>query len=169
MKNPLIPNSNEAISAIQNEIHKSKESRFCHRLHCVLLVAKGMSCHQVSRLLGDAPGTVAYWVRRFKDHDFATLTERERSGRPASLTEHQFKIVEQTLRRSPALVGMDGHWNGKALSRFVHERFGVDLRERQCQRLFRKAEIRVPNPQPKVKKAKKRQKSASTANRSKKR
>ena len=160
MKNPMISNCNEAISAIQNEIHKSKESRYCHRLHCVLLVAKGMSCHQVSLLLGDAPGTIALWVRRFKAHDFATLTERERSGRPASLTEHQFKIVEKALKESPALVGMDGPWNGKALLRFLHERFGVNLRERQCQRLFRKAGLRVSKPQSKVKKTKKRQKSA---------
>jgi hypothetical protein len=52
------------ILGLQDEIRRSRDSRYDHRLHAVLLVAHGMSCPQVGWLLGDAPRTVEYWVQR---------------------------------------------------------------------------------------------------------
>ena len=72
------------VLGLQDEIRRSEESRYDHRLHGVLLVAQGMSCPQVADLLGDAPRTVEYWVRRFEK---AGLTEGERAGRPPRLNE----------------------------------------------------------------------------------
>ena len=37
--------------AIQNEIHRSEEARYDHRLHGVLLVCKGFSCYEVGKAL----------------------------------------------------------------------------------------------------------------------
>ncbi|MDR2054805.1 MAG: helix-turn-helix domain containing protein [Desulfovibrio sp.] len=59
------------IFALQDEIWRNDEARYDHRLHALLLVAQGMSCRQVARLLGDAPRTIAYWVNRFEDEGFA--------------------------------------------------------------------------------------------------
>ena len=48
---------------LQDEIRRSEEARYDHRLHGVLLVAQGMSAPQVAQFLGDGTRTVEYWVR----------------------------------------------------------------------------------------------------------
>ena len=71
-----------SVLGLQQEIHRSDESRYDHRLHGVLLVAQGMTCPEVARLLGDAPRSVEYWVHRFEEHGLGGLTEGERSRTP---------------------------------------------------------------------------------------
>ena len=71
------------ILGLQDEIRRSAESRYDHRLHGVLLVAEGMNCCRVAELLGDAPRTVEYWVRRFEAKGLAGLQEgARRDGLP---------------------------------------------------------------------------------------
>ena len=43
------------IFGLQNEIGRSKEPRYDHRLHGVLVVLHGRSCPEVAKLLGQAP------------------------------------------------------------------------------------------------------------------
>src|SRR5437879_11110021 len=52
--------------AIQQEIGRSEESRYDHRLHGLLLVTAGQSCRQVAELFGEDGTTVQRWVRRFE-------------------------------------------------------------------------------------------------------
>ena len=52
--------------AIQQEIERSEESRYDHRLHGVLLVSSGYSCTEVGQLFGQAATTVQRWVQRFE-------------------------------------------------------------------------------------------------------
>jgi transposase len=59
--------------AIQDEIRRSEEARYDHRLHAVLLVTQGRSCHQVAKDLGDSPRSVQYWVNRFEERGFIGL------------------------------------------------------------------------------------------------
>src|SRR5438093_5235901 len=63
MKPLTIAESETIILGLQDEIRRSEESRYDHRLHGVLLVAHGMTCPEAAALLGDAPRTVEYWVR----------------------------------------------------------------------------------------------------------
>jgi len=76
------------VLGLQQEIQRSEESRYDHRLHGVLLVAQGMTCPEVARLLGDAPRSVENWVHRFDQEGLSGLTEGERSGRPSRLCLH---------------------------------------------------------------------------------
>lgn len=48
----------EIILGLQDEIRRSGESRYDHRLHGMLLVAQGMTCPQVAELLGDCAATI---------------------------------------------------------------------------------------------------------------
>ena len=52
MKRLTITDAFTIVAGLQDEIRRSKESRYDHRLHGVLLVAQGMSCPEVSRILG---------------------------------------------------------------------------------------------------------------------
>ena len=151
MRKAKITDPEEMVLALQDEIRRSDESRYDHRLHGVLLVAQGLSCREVSRLLGDAPRTVAYWVSRFEDEGLAGLAEGERPGRPRRLSREQLEEVSQALRKSPADFGLSPNlWDGKALSQFVAVRWGITLGVRQSQRLFRQFGFRLRKPRPKI-------------------
>lgn len=144
-----IADAKAMILGLQDEIRRSEESRYDHRLHGVLLVAQGATCPEVGRLLGDAPRTVEYWVRRFEAKGLAGLAEGQRSGRPRRLRDAQLREVERVLRQTPRDLGLTGTlWDGKTLSSWIEQRFQVQLRVRQCQRLFRQLGFRLRKPRP---------------------
>ena len=59
--------------------------------------------------------------------------------------------METALRRSPADYGLPAHlWDGPLLSAFVQKQFGVTLKVRQCQRLFRQLGFRLRKPRPQI-------------------
>jgi transposase len=151
MRPLLVPDAESVILGLQDEIRRTADSRYDHRLHGVLLVAQGMTCPEVGRLLGDAPRTVEYWVKRFEKDGLGGLSEGERSGRPSRLSNQQLRRIDAALRRSPAEFGLSTHiWDGKTLSAFVDGSMGVALGARQCQRLFRRLGYRLRKPRPQV-------------------
>ncbi len=114
-------------------------------------MAQGMTCPEVGRLLGDAPRTVEYWVKRFEKEGLGGLSEGERPGRPSRLSPQQLRKIDGILRRSPADFGLSTHiWDGKALSAFLEGSLGVSIGTRQCQRLFRRLGYRLRKPRPQV-------------------
>jgi transposase len=154
MKRLTISDAAVMVLGLQDEIRRSAESRYDHRLHGVLLVAQGMSCPQVAQLLGDAPRTVENWVHRFEQDGLAGLVEGERSGRPARLSQEQLQEVGRVLRESPSCVGLSANlWDGKSLSCYLEQQYGVSLGVRQCQRLFRQLDFRLRRPRGMVAKA----------------
>ena len=149
MRPLTIFNAPAVVQALQDEIRRSPDSRYDHRLHGVLLVAQGMSCREVARLLGDAPRTVQIWVHRFEAEGLAGLVEGERPGRPTRLSEEQMQELGKVLRGSPTEAGLGMHlWDGKTLAAFIEQAYGVELSVRQCQRLFRKLGFRLRKPRP---------------------
>ena len=135
--------------AIQQEIQRSNESRYDHRLHGLLLVASGQGCGEVARLFGEDPRTVQRWVRAFERAGFDGLRDGDRPGRPRSLDAGRWASVEADLRRSPEDFGLVGRlWDGRLLSEHLRRRYGVELGVRQCQRLFKKMGFRLRKPRP---------------------
>jgi len=154
MKKIKISDAETVILILQDEIRRSYEARYDHRLHAILMVAQGMSCRQVAQLLGDAPRSVAYWASRFESEGLSGLADADRPGRPCRLDEQQIKLIEKTLRSNPSQYGLTGNlWDGKLLSRFIEKQFGVDLGVRQCQRLFRQLGFRLRKPRPAIARA----------------
>jgi transposase len=120
----------------------------------VLLVAQGISCPEVARLLGDAPRTVEYWVNRFETEGLSGLVDLERTGRPSRLGDDQFREIERILRQSPLDVGLGVNlWDGKSLSAFIKMRYGIELGARQCQRIFHHLGFRLRKPRPVIARA----------------
>ena len=133
--------------AVQQEINRSEDSRYDHRLHGILLVSQGVNCYQVAHWLGEDPRTIERWVHRFESRGFAGLQEGERSGRPSQLTESQLEAVGRDLRRSPRDWGYSQNlWDGKLLSHHLAEAYDVALGHRQCQGLFDQLRFRLPKP-----------------------
>jgi transposase len=137
--------------AIQQEIGRSEESRYDHRLHGLLLVTAGHSCREVAQLFGEDGTTVQRWVRRFEEGGLDGLREGERSGRPRTLDAGQWRKLQADLRKRPAEFGLVGNlWDGPVLAEHLRQRYGVDLGVRQCQRLFRQMGFRLRKPRPQV-------------------
>lgn len=151
MKPLTVSDAELAVLALQDEIRRTEESRYDHRLHGVLLVAQGMSCRHVAIYLGDAPRTVEYWVRAYEASGLAGLQERQRAGRPPRLGSAQLDAIGRALRRSPEESGITANlWDGKALAAFVDRQFSIKLGVRQCQRLFRGLGFRRRKPRPEI-------------------
>ncbi len=151
MKALTISDREEMILALQDEIRRSPDARYDHRLHGVLLVAEGMSCREAAKALGDSPGTVVNWVQRFEQRGFGGLSDGERTGRPTRLSPKNLEKIEVALRRSPADYGLPVQlWDGPLLSAFLQKQFGVTLKVRQCQRLFRQLGFRLRKPRPEI-------------------
>lgn len=147
MKPLTIKDSETVVLGLQDEIRRSENSRYDHRLHGLLLVAQGMSCRQVAELLGDSPRTVAYWVRRFESSGLSGLIEDEKSGRPRRLNDEQIETIDAALRMKPSDFGLSSNlWDGKTLSAFVKNKWDINLGTRQCQRLFRQLGFRLRKP-----------------------
>jgi transposase len=135
--------------ALQQEIHRSEESRYDHKLHGILLVAAGHDCQQVAELFSEDRRTVQRWVRAFEHQGLDGLREGERRGRPRSLNTRQWKSLQKDLQKSPEAFGLARSlWDGKTLSEHLRRRYEVELGIRQCQRLFKLMGLEQRKPRP---------------------
>jgi transposase len=133
--------------ALQQEIARSEESRYDHRLHGVLLVSHGISCYQVAEWLGQDPRTIHRWIKRFKTRGFAGLQEGQRPGRPSMLQPAQWEEIGRVLRQPPRSLGYPKNlWDGKLLEHHLANAYGVNLGMRQCQRMFHYLGFRLRKP-----------------------
>jgi hypothetical protein len=64
MRKLEIANAEVVQLGVQEEIGRSEEARYDHRLHGILLLCRGLSCREVAELFGCGARTVHYWVRR---------------------------------------------------------------------------------------------------------
>lgn len=149
MRKLKIQDSETIELAIQNEILRSEEARYDHRLHGILLACRGYSSYEIGDMFGQNPTTVQRWIRGFEKNGLAGLQDSERSGRPASLTPKQLREIDSALRKSPRDYGYEQNlWDGKMLSYHITRTYRIDLGTRQCQRMFHKFGFRLRKPRP---------------------
>lgn len=135
--------------AIQQEILRSEDSRYDHKLHGVLIVSKGYSCNEVGEMFGHDATTVQRWVNRFNQKGFAGLYEGERTGRPNRIDHSTWEQLGHDLRKNPKdFEYTQNMWDGKLLSHHLEQQYGVKIGVRQCQRIFRKMRFRRRKPRP---------------------
>jgi len=151
MRRLEIPDADIMRIAIQQEIVRSEEARYDHRLHGLLLITAGQSSQEIAQLFGEDRRTVQRWVKTFEAHGLDGLREGERPGRPKTLDPRQWVLLGKDLRRRPTAFGYAaGLWDGKLLSEHLRTHYGVILGVRQCQRLFRQMGFRLRKPRPQV-------------------
>lgn len=135
--------------AIMQEIHRSEESKYDHRLHGLLLISNGYDSYKVAEMFGQNPTTVQRWVKKFNESGFSGLREGERAGRPQSLTNRQWEQLGKDLRKNPAEFRYSQSlWDGNLLSMHINKQYGIELGVRQCQRLFKRMGFRLRKPRP---------------------
>lgn len=137
MKRISIPDAETSIAAIQDEISRTPEGRYFHRLHVVLYVLGGASSYDAARLYGDSPRAIENWVHRLASNGLSGLLEGSRMGRPTRLSTPQLERLRNDIRRSPRELGYDQNlWDGVLLSHHLTKEYSISLSVRQCQRLF---------------------------------
>lgn len=127
------------IALLLQEIRRRGDSRYDHRLHGVLLVARNLSCPNVAELLDEAPRTVEYWVQRFKERGLLGLTDKARPGRPSRLPPDDLRLLAAALTQPPRDSGVVvDEWDGHTVQDWIKKRFGQSVSTRQAQRLLRR-------------------------------
>ena len=135
--------------AIQQEILRSEDARYDHRLHGILLVSKGHSCYEVGVMLGHDATTIQRWAHDFNKNGFAGLFDGEREGRPTSLNSSQWERLSKDLRKHPTIFKYEQNlWDGKLLAHHLTTKYNITLGVRQCQRIFHKFGFRRRKPRP---------------------
>lgn len=132
---------------LQQEISRSPEARYDHRLHGLLFLSRGMSTYEVGDLLGHSPRTIQYWFHRFQKEGLSGLIDAEGRGRRSSLDPRQRKQLGADLRKPPTAFGYtQGQWDGILLSHHLNQAFGLKIGVRQCQRIFHQFGFRRRKP-----------------------
>ncbi len=128
--------------AVRSEITGTALGRYQHRLHAVMLVAGGMSCRRVGRLLGASPRVVEYWLTRYNAGGIKGLEDSQDFGRPPRLSATQWAQVREMIASQPPPGALGAQpWSGSALARYVDQKWGVPLGVRQAQRLLARATV----------------------------
>jgi len=138
-----------AVRVIQQQIGRSEDARYDHRLHGVLLVAKGYDCYEVAEILGHSPTTIENWVNTYNTRGVEGLHDDSRPGRPSRISDAVKDQIDHDLRKNPRDLGYSQNlWDGKLLSHHLKERYQITLGIRQAQRLFHQLGFRQRKPRP---------------------
>jgi len=131
--------SYELQKKLKEELSQSAQLRYIHRLHCVLLLAKGNSSQDLSRWFGQTPRTLELWASKYRDRGPEGLREVRNAGRPSRLNNMQIKRLCNDLESLPGTFNYAASsWSGELIRQHLYDLFGVDMSVRQCQRLLRK-------------------------------
>lgn len=147
MKRITIPDAETFIAAIQDELSRTMEGRYFHRLAVVLHVLRGASAYEASRAFGFSSRTIEYWVKRLASNGLNGLWDGKHPGRPSRISASQKQRLRKELRRSPRDTGYDQNlWDGVLLSHHLEKNYSISLSVRQCQRLFHQMGFSLQRP-----------------------
>ena len=147
MKRISIPDAEIFVAAIQDEISRTIEGRYFHRLDVILCVLQGASPYEAARLFGHSPRTIEYWIHRLLSDGLSGLWEGNRTGRPGRLSAADLQKLQKEIQRSPRDLGYGQNlWDGILLSHHLTKEYATSLSVRQCQRLFHKLGFSLQRP-----------------------
>jgi transposase len=125
------------IAAIKDELSRTPEGRYYHRLHVVLHYLQENSSSAVALFYGHSARVIQYWIQRLLSSGLESLWDRERPGHPGQLSRSQRGRLRDELRRSPTELGYkQNYWNGPLLSNHLERHYTITLSIRQCQRIL---------------------------------
>jgi transposase len=147
MKRITVPDAETFIAAIQDELSRTREGRYFHRLAVVLYVLRGASAYEASRAFGFSSRAIEYWIKRLASNGLSGLWDGKHPGRPSRLSASQMQRVRKELRRAPRDIGYGQNlWDGVLLSHHLEKNYSVSLSVRQCQRLFHQMGFSLQRP-----------------------
>lgn len=149
MKALEINNAEMVALQIEDAIKSNPEGRYFHRLHLVLLLAKGKKCSEVAELFCEPLRNVQRWAKELNEHGLDSLRDLEHSGRPTRLTSAQIAELKADIKKGPLQLGFtQGFWDGPLLAYHIQTKYAVSMSVRQCQRFFHQIGYSLKRPRP---------------------
>ena len=138
----------EKVSAeIQNYFAVNEDARFVRRLDVIALICDGHALSYVAGLFGINSTTVQRWIHRLNELGFQGLRDKPGRGRRSQLNDDDRLRLKSNLEKSPKDLGYDqARWDGKLLSHHLKVQYGVQLKVRQCQNLFKQLGFSLQRP-----------------------
>ena len=137
MQKLTLDNPNKVIKEIQVYFNKLPEGNYLHRLHAIFLIALGWDCPTVAKHFDKSVRTIHAWVIAVNQSGIQSLRTSERPDRPPRLSALDKEQLKLDLKLSPEIYGYhQATWDGILLSRFIKEKYGIELKPRRCQYLF---------------------------------
>lgn len=154
MQRLVIHNADKIESLIRSYFKNNDEADFIHRLHGVLLFLtdEKSSCDSIGLLFGNSPRTVSNWIKKIDESgNLNALRTKPRSGRRPRLSEQQRQEIKQALCEPPEKSGVVANvWDGKSLSWYIENKYGIGLKVRRCQELFHELGFSLKRARPVV-------------------
>lgn len=136
-------NQIERISAddLRGGLDKVEGKKPALRLVAVIAYKEGIPQSTLARWFGVERKTIYHWLRRLDpDHIAASVTDDDRPGRPAKLSDHQRTALYETLQDPPSKVGIDGEsWTPELVRKHVWASYEVSYSLPSCRRLMKHA------------------------------
>ena len=140
MKRLVLEDKDSILNQIRCYLENDPEAKFIHRLQVILLFAsrEEESCDSLGSMFGNSPRSISNWIKRVNHTgNIESLRSKPGSGRPSRLTQEQKNEIRTVLQQLPEEHGIQGKsWNGRNLSSFISQRYGIILQIRACQRIL---------------------------------
>lgn len=124
---------------------KEKDARVKERLLIILKAFKIPSTYKIAEQVNTTHTKVRRWIHRFNEQGFGGLKDKQRSGRPAYLSDEQKKELEEDLNRPKEFsVG----WKTLEVMDYVKKGFGIGYTVRHIRRLLHQLGFSRVKPRP---------------------
>ena len=132
---------------IQDYFSVNEDARFVRRLDVILLICNDHPINYAAGLFEMNPTTVQRWIHRLNTLGFEGLKDKPGRGRRPRLEETDRLELQADLKRSPKDFDyQQARWDGKLLSHHLKLHYGVELKVRQCQKLFKQLGFSLRRP-----------------------
>jgi transposase len=139
------------VERVKEQIHTyfsvNEDARFVRRLDVLSLICDGHLVGYVADLFKIDKTTVQRWIHRLNQSGFDGLRDQSGRGRKPRLSDHAQIRLTSDLKKSPKESGYDqARWDGKLLSYHLSTQYGVTLKVRRCQNLFKQLGFSLKRP-----------------------
>jgi transposase len=122
--------SSEEHDTIEKLAHsRTAAARLVERARIIFLADQGHRVPAIAHQLQLTAITVRTWLKRFNTAGLAALTDKPRSGRPATYTSSQVAAVIATSLTPPAQLGLPfASWTLDRLEAYLNEQHGIAIK-----------------------------------------
>lgn len=142
MNRTIFKNKKTIKSKIEDYFTENAETRFLHRLQILhyLAVHEDQSCITAGEIFNVSPRAILNWLKKVNETgELESIRDKPGQGRKMKLNQSQINQIKEVLQNKPAKAGLkEDKWDGKTLSKYITEKMGIILQDRQCQRLLLK-------------------------------
>lgn len=117
-------------------VKEEKDKKYvCKVILVNFMLERKRKAEEISQMSGVPRRTLSRWVKDVDEKGFESLRAKKPRGRTSRLSSEQKKELKEILSQ-PAEEQGYYKWDGVTLSDYIKEKYDIDLKVRQCQRLF---------------------------------